>query len=167
MKKIFAIMALIVTSIPAVAVASPLEAEDAVAYLLAGIQVSKTTNVAGTDLLWTQNASGRFVGIGSHADGPVHMIMSVRKLTDCTYETSGNVTVAGEVVASVAPAVYDFTKIIGIDLLRPNLAGVDAAKGFCTSNEPSMCGSFIDLAVPTDAATYKQVYQDFRSDHCP
>jgi hypothetical protein len=167
MKKIFAVMSLFAACIPSVAAAAPLEAEDAVAYLLAGIQVSGTTNLAGTELVWTQNAPGSFVGVGTTAEGPLNMNMSVRQITGCTYETAGNVTVDGKVVVSVPPATYDFTKIISLDLLRPNLAGVDGTKNFCTSDDANLCGSVIDLAVPTDAATYNRVYQEFRSANCP
>ena len=155
---------LLLLPIPGFAAAATLSPEEAVAYLIVGIQVGKHSESAGFGWDWQESSPGVFTGSATSQGQAVDVTVSVTAASDCAYVIATHVTVDSRPPYD-ARGTYDFSKITGISLTGPVTATI-AGSDFCTSQDDGVCDAKVQLAVPTDQATLDAVYGDFRKETC-
>ena len=155
---------LLLLPIPGLAAAATLTPEEAVAFLLVGIQVGKHSEIAGMGFDWQESPPGVFAGTAKREGLAVDLAISVTAASDCAYVIATHVTVDSRPPYD-ARGTYDFSKITGISLTGPVTATI-AGSDFCTSQDDGVCDAKVQLAVPTDQATLDAVYGDFRKETC-
>ena len=158
------IAVLLLLPIPGLAAAATLTPEEAVAFLLVGIQVGKHSEIAGMGFDWQESPPGVFAGTAKREGLAVDLAISVTAASDCAYVIATHITVETKPPYD-AKQTIDFSKITGMSLTSPDTVAITGSD-FCTSQDEDVCDTAGRLAVPTDQATFDAVYGDFRKETC-